>query len=50
MDFASSYRQYNTQYTPYNLENPDNNPIFETSAVDIDNSNLNFILTFGLFF
>jgi hypothetical protein len=50
LDFASSYRQYNTQYAPYNLENPDNNPVFETSVVDIDNSNLNLVLTFGLFF
>jgi hypothetical protein len=50
MDLASSYRMSNARYAPYVLENTDNNPIFETSFVDINSSNLNFMLSFGLFF
>jgi hypothetical protein len=50
VDLASSYRISETRYAPYILENPDNNPIFETSFVDINSSNLNFMLSFGLFF
>ncbi len=50
MDLASSYRISKARYAPYVLDNPDNNPVFETSLVDINSNNLNFMLSFGLFF
>lgn len=50
IDLAASSTTYNTTYAPYVLDNPDNSPFFETAMVGIDNSNLNFMLTFGLFF
>lgn len=50
LDLASSYRTLNSKYAPYVLDNPDSNPIFETNFADISSSNLNFMLSFGLFF
>jgi hypothetical protein len=50
LDLATSYRNLENSYAPYILDNPDNNPIFNTSFVDIKSSNLNFLLSFGLFF
>lgn len=50
VDLAGSYKQFNSTYAPYHLDNPDNNPIFQTSFTDIENKNLNFALTVGLFF
>jgi hypothetical protein len=50
IDLATSTTSYNTFYAPYVLDNPDNSPFFETEMVSIDNNNLNFMLTFGLFF
>ncbi len=50
VDLASSYRTMNNTYAPYVLDNPDNSPVFDTSFVSMSNSNLNFILSFGIFF
>ncbi len=55
VDLAASYTQFNSTYAPYTLENPyqPSEPeyeIFKTNYVDIENSNLNFLLSFGLFF
>ncbi len=50
LDLATSYRNTESSYAPYLLDNPTNNPIFDTSFVDIKSSNLNFMLSFGLFF
>lgn len=50
VDLAGSYKQFNSTYAPYQLENPDNLPIFQTSFANIENNNLNFALTVGLFF
>ena len=49
-DLTASYKQFNSIYAPYILENPNNKPYLETSFVETANSNLNFVLTFGLFF
>ncbi len=49
-DLAASYKKFDTEYLPYALENPDNDPIFDTSTVKIQNTDLHFILSFGLFF
>ncbi|MCK5468618.1 MAG: hypothetical protein KAI99_08915, partial [Cyclobacteriaceae bacterium] len=50
VDLAASYKQFNSIYTPYILDNPDNSSVFQTSFVDIENTNLNIALTVGLFF
>jgi len=50
IDLAASYKQFNTTYAPYQLENPNGVSFLETSYVDIKNENLNFALTVGLFF
>ena len=50
VDLAASYKQFNSIYTPYILDNPDNSSVFETSFVEIENTNLNIALTVGLFF
>lgn len=49
-DLTVSNKQYDSQYFPYSLENPNNESYLETEAVSIKNKELNFILTFGLFF
>ena len=49
-DLTASYKQVNSIYAPYILENPNDTPYLETSFVESENSNLNFVLTFGLFF
>ncbi len=48
--FSASYKQYNSIYAPYVLDNPNNEPYLMTNYADIQNKNLNFILSFGLFF
>lgn len=50
IDMAGSYKQFDSSYTPYTLENPDNEPYLQTSHVTIENSILNIALTVGLFF
>jgi hypothetical protein len=50
VDLAASQRVFKSSYSPYTLNNPDGNPIFETSDVAIDNADTNLILTFSLFF
>lgn len=50
IDMAGSYKQFNTSYTPYELDNPDNEPYLQTSHVNIENSTLNIALSVGLFF
>ncbi|MCK5210443.1 MAG: hypothetical protein KAQ79_20550, partial [Cyclobacteriaceae bacterium] len=50
VDLAASYKQFNSIYAPYILDNPDNSSVFETSFVKIENTNLNIALTVGLFF
>ena len=49
-DLAVNYKQFNSFYSPYLLENPDGNSYLETSSVDISNTNLNFALSIGFFF
>ena len=49
-DLTASYKQFNSIYAPYILENPNDTPYLETSFVESANSNLNFVLTLGLFF
>ena len=49
-DLAVSYKQFNSIYSPYLLDNPDGKPYLETSRVEIENSNLNFALSVGFFF
>ncbi|MCK5703559.1 MAG: hypothetical protein KAI29_20520, partial [Cyclobacteriaceae bacterium] len=49
-DLTASYKQFNSIYAPYILENPNDKPYLDTSFVETENSNLNFVLTFGLFF
>lgn len=50
VDLAASYKQFNSLYTPYILENPNGEDYLDTSFVEIENNNLNFALTVGLFF
>lgn len=50
LDLATSYRAVDNIYAPYVLENPNNDPIFQTSYASMTNSNLNFMLTFGVLF
>jgi long-subunit fatty acid transport protein len=50
VDLATSYKKFSSTYAPYLLDNPNDNPIYETSFVKIENANLNFALTVGLFF
>jgi len=50
LDLTSTYKQFDSEYFPYNLDNPDNNPTFDISPVRIKNTDLNFILSAGLFF
>ncbi len=50
MDFVAAYEQYNTRYSPYTLENPNNEEFLKTSFVEMENSKLNFSITAGLFF
>lgn len=50
LDLVASYKQFNNRYAPYLLENPDNSSVYETNFVELENNNLNFGLTFGLFF
>ena len=50
VDLAASYKKFNSIYAPYILDNPDNSPVFQNSFAEIENSNLNFALTVGLFF
>jgi len=50
VDLAATYKQFNSTYAPYLLENLNNDSYLETSYVDIQNSNLNFALSVGLFF
>ena len=49
-DLSATQRQFSSTYTPYVLENPNGESYLETSSVEIDNSNLNFALSIGLFF
>jgi hypothetical protein len=49
-DLAATYKTFDTQYLPYTLDNPDNDPVFNISPVKIENVDLNFILSVGLFF
>lgn len=50
VDLAASYKQFKSFYAPYVLENPNGEDYLDTSFVDIENNNLNFALTLGLFF
>lgn len=50
VDLAVSYKQFQSIYAPYVLENPYDEPYLETSTVEIENFNLNTALTVGLFF
>lgn len=50
VDLAVSYKQFKSIYAPYVLENPNGDSYLDTSVVEIENSNLNFALTVGLFF
>lgn len=50
VDLAASYKQFNSIYSRYILDNPDNSLVFQTSFAEIENTNLNFALTVGLFF
>ena len=50
VDLAASYKQFNSTYAPYILDNPDKVGYLETSFVEIENANLNIALTIGLFF
>ena len=50
VDLAASYKQYNSIYSPYVLDNPNDLPEYQTNYVDIENSNLNIVLSIGLFF
>lgn len=50
VDLAASYKQFNSIYSPYILDNQDNSPVYQTNFAQIENSNLNFALTVGLFF
>lgn len=49
-DLTASYKQYNSIYAPYVLDNPNNEPYLDTNYADIQNDNLNFILSLGFFF
>ncbi len=50
VDLAASYKQFQSFYAPYVLENPNGEDYLNTSFVEIENTNLNFALTVGLFF
>ena len=50
VDLAASYKQFNSNYAPYILDNPNGIDAFQTSIVEIENSNLSVALSFGLFF
>jgi len=50
IDLAASYKQFNSIYAPYILDNPNNPDLYQTSFVEIENNNLNFALSVGLFF
>ncbi len=50
VDLAASYKQFNSVYTPYSLDNPNDIPTFRTSAVAIENNNMNIVVSVGLFF
>jgi hypothetical protein len=50
VDLAASYNQFTNIYAPYILENPNGEDYLETSLVGIENTNMNFALTVGLFF
>lgn len=50
LDLAGSYKQFNSTYNPYTIENPDNESYLNTHPVSIENTNLNIALSFGLFF
>lgn len=50
VDLAASYKQFNSNYAPYILDNPDNSSIYQTSVAEIENTNLSIALSFGLFF
>jgi len=49
-DLAGSYKQFNSTYNPYMIDNPNNESYLNTHPVSIENTNLNIALSFGLFF
>ena len=49
-DLAATYRQFDSAYAPYVLDNPNGEDYLKTSPVAIENSNLIFALSVGLFF
>lgn len=50
VDLAASYKQFDSNYAPYILDNPNNTSIYQTSFAEIKNTNLSIALSFGLFF
>ncbi len=50
MDFAASYMQFNSNYSRYTLENPNNEAYLKTNFVEMENTRLSFSITAGLFF
>lgn len=50
LDLAGTYKLFNTTYAPYLLENPNEIPEFETSFAEINNEDLNIVMSIGLFF
>ncbi|HYN44976.1 MAG TPA: hypothetical protein VER35_03170, partial [Candidatus Limnocylindrales bacterium] len=50
MDITVSYGQWDNEYAPYVLDNPNNEAYLETPIVGLHNSNLNMVASFGLFF
>lgn len=49
-DLAVTYTQFSGSYAPYVIDNPDDIEIYRTTFVELNNTNLNFALTLGLFF
>ena len=48
LDLAATYKMYTSTYAPYLLDNTES--YLETSYVEIDNEDLNIVLSIGLFF
>ena len=49
-DLAGTSTSFKTRYSPYLLDNSGNDPIFQSPNVNIENSDINIVLTLGLFF